>query len=157
MTRILSELPADARGCVALNDLGYMALHGNFPILDLWGLGSQDVTELIIANGKCWTRSAHETLFKRHDVRYVVVYEEWMSLRLMPRGTVDVARMTLADNLVCGFDTVVFRATSPGDADRLERHLRSCADRLPPRVTMTFCPWRDPSAEETCGGLPQGL
>jgi len=139
MTRILSEMPEGERGCVALNDLGYMALHGKFPILDIWGLGSQDATELILENGKTRTLEANEILFKKHKVRYAAVFESWFPASRMPEGTIDVAYLKLRDNFACGSDTVVFRATSEADADRLERHLRKFDDKLPPRASMQFC------------------
>ena len=136
VTRILSELPEGARGCVALNDLGYMVLHGNFPILDIWGLGSQDATELILGNGKTWTAAANEVLFRKHDVKYVAVFETWFPWDVMPRGTIDVAWLKLGDNLACGSDTVVLRATSSEAADALRRHLRKYEEKLPKRVSM---------------------
>ena len=139
MTRMMAALPDEDRGCVALNDLGYMALHGGFPILDIWGLGSQDAAELLLKHRGTWLRSDYETLFPKHDVKYVVAFELWYPMYLMPSGTVDVAVLTLKNNFACGADTVVFRATSPDAADRLQRHLETYVDRMPPRARLWIC------------------
>lgn len=136
MTRILAEIPAEDRGCVALNDLGYMALHGGFPFVDVWGLGSQDATELLLRHPGTWLREDMVTLFRDHDVKYVVVFERWYPRRLMPDDTEDVAYLTLKDNTTCGADTVVFRATSAKAGERLREHLLKYRDRMPPRVKL---------------------
>ena len=139
MTRIMSEIPEEDRGCVALNDLGYMAMYGGFPILDMWGLGSQDVAELLLKHRGIWLRDDYERLFPAHNVKYVVAFEQWYPIGLMPTGTIDVATLRLKDNFACGSDTVVFRATSPEAASRLERHLQKYVDRMPPRTRLWIC------------------
>ena len=136
MTRMMAELPDEDRGCVALNDLGYMVLHGGFPVLDMWGLGSQDMTERILEHPGRWERSDVVQLFKEHDVRYVVAFDSWFPRRMMPDGTIDVATMTLEGNRICGSDEVVFRATSEAAADALARHLSKYEDKLPTRVRL---------------------
>lgn len=136
MTRMLAVIPEEDRGCIALNDLGYMALHGGFPFVDIWGLGSQDVTELLLRHPGTWIRADYEKIFREHDVRYVAVFENWYPRALMPGNTEDVAYLTLKDNTTCGGDTVVFRATSPESAGKLRRHLLKFRDGLPPRVTL---------------------
>ena len=138
MTRLLASLPEEDRGCVALNDLGYMAMYGGFPILDIWGLGSQDATEMMLKHLGTWERTDHEVLFKTHDVKYVAVFESWFPKYTMPSGTVDVAYLKLKNNFACGSDTVVFRAISTNAADRLERHLERCVDKLPNRASLTL-------------------
>jgi len=136
MTRILAELPEEDRGCVALNDLGYMALHGGFDFLDVWGLGSQDMADANMKHPGRLYREDFLKLFAAHGVRYVVVFDKWYPLSLMPDGVVDVGTMTLKDNTVCGDDTVVFRATSEEAAAALARHLVKYQDKMPPRVRL---------------------
>ena len=136
MTRLMNGLPEADRGCVALNDLGYMALYGTFPVVDLWGLGSQDVAEQVIRHPCRWDPDEIAETFRAHDVRYVVVFEEWFPRRVMPEGVVDVAKLILKDNFACGSDTVVFRATSEDAADRLARHLERQAERMPERARL---------------------
>ena len=136
MTRIMAALPDEDRGCVALNDLGYMALHGGFSFVDLWGLGSQDAAELRMRHPSYMEPDYCEILAKEHDIRYFVVFENWYPRSLMPEGTVDVAYLTLKDNVVCGGDTVVFRATSAKAAERLREHLLKYRDGMPSRVTL---------------------
>ena len=136
MTRIMSGLPEEDRGCVALNDLGYMAMYGGFPIVDFWGLGSQDATELMLKHPGHWIREDYDKLISDHDVKYLVVFEKWYPNRLMPYDTVDVAKLILKDNFACGADTVVFRATSEEYAERLHRHLSKYVDKMPPRATL---------------------
>lgn len=139
MTRLMAGLPDEARGCVALNDLGYMALHGGFPLVDLWGLGNQDVLELLLKHPGFCLRSDYEQLFASHKVKYAVLFEKWYPPEVMPEGTIDVARLTLDNNTICGADTVIFRATSPEAADRLESHLKSFVNRMPPRARLSLC------------------
>lgn len=136
MTRMLAEIPEEDRGCIALNDLGYMALHGGFPFVDIWGLGTQDVTEMLLKHPGTWLRTDIERIFRDHDVRYVAVFERWYPRGLMPEGTEDVAYLTLKDNTTCGADTVVFRATSAKAGERLREHLLKYRDGMPPRVTL---------------------
>ena len=139
MTRMMAALPEKDRGCVALNDLGYMALCGEFPIFDMWGLGSQDMTELLLKHRGVCKREDYVRLFPKHEVKYVVAFEKWYPLGLMPDGTIDVATLTLKDNFACGADTVVFRATTPDAADRLQRHLETYVDKMPPRSRLWLC------------------
>lgn len=139
VTRLLSELPEADKGCVAINDLGYAAWRGRFPFLDLWGLGSQDAAELRLRQRGVRHGDDYADLFRTHGVKYVVVFESWYPRGLMPEGTIDVARLVLKGNTICGSDTVVFRATTEAAADGLRKHLRERAEGLPARATLKFC------------------
>ena len=141
MTRIVSSMPECDRGCIALNDLGYLSLHGGAPVLDLWGLGSQDVAELNVRHRGEWDAEEIEMLMKRHDVRYALLFESWYPRRLMPDGMIEVGYLALEGNRTCGGDKVAFRATSRLAAEKLHACMKSYDQkRLPPRAKLVVWP-----------------
>lgn len=141
MTRIFAAMPPKDRGCIALNDLGYMALHSQSEFVDLWGLGSQDAAELVMKHPGFWFAEDIKKLFADHNVKYVAVFDDWYPFNSMPEGTVDVGYLKHSDNIACGWDTVTFRATSADAAEKLKRHLASFLDKLlSPRSKLVIYP-----------------
>lgn len=130
MTRIFASLPSADRGCIALNDLGYMALHCHNDFVDLWGLGSQDAAELAIKHPGLWFSDDIKKLFNDHDVKYVAVFDDWYPIDSMPEGTIDVGYLQHSGNIACGCDTIKFRATSAEAAQKLKFHLVRFKDKL---------------------------
>lgn len=138
MTKMMSFLPDSAKGCVAINDLGYTSLNIEAPVLDLWGLGSQDVAEERIKAHGDWSTEQIAAAFKRHSVRYMVVYETWFPIEGMPRNTIPVAYLDLENPYICGSNRVSFRAFTKEDAEMLSKHLSQFVEHLPRRASFKF-------------------
>lgn len=138
MARIFASLPEDDKGPVAINDLGCMALMSDVPVLDLWGLGTQEIAELKIEG--CYSADMLANVFAKRGVRYVAVFKEWVPRSILPAWVIPVGRLSISDNHVCVSPDVWFYATSPTSADALRAHLAKCATSLPAQTSITLIP-----------------
>ena len=117
---------------VAANDIGAVSFLSTSHILDLEGLGDNE-----IARAKWAGQFGPEFIRRRTaeaDTRIAIVYERWFrdSLPLMWKraGEWKIPRIVSA-----GGDTVVFFAASAADEDALEARLRMFSGQLPHDVT----------------------
>ncbi|QXP89628.1 hypothetical protein [Methylococcus capsulatus] len=105
-------------GAVALNDIGAVAWFGAVPILDLAGLGSDDVARLRI-QGR-FGPEAIRPLIREHGVRLAMLYDSWFRGALPPEWT-RIGEWMTPDNVVLGDARVSFYAVDPAAAERLKR------------------------------------
>jgi len=139
MTHIMAALPEQARGRVAINDLGYFALHSGLPIFDMVGLGTQEVATETVRHkhaGLKWSVADFAKMFDRYDVRYAVFYESWFPEKHRPDDLKPVGYLLLKSNRICGSDIVTFCARHDEDVEPLRAHLSRFADKLPPRARL---------------------
>lgn len=134
LTRIFSGLPAAQRGAVAINDLGCLSLYADAPVVDLWGLGSQEVADLKIKGA--FDPEAVARLFARRHVKYVAVFDEWIPRSLLPKDIVLVGRLSISGNHVCLSPHVVLYATSLDAADALRVRLAELRKSLPRQTSI---------------------
>ncbi len=135
LARIFSGLPADQRGVIALNDLGCLSLYANAPVVDLWGLGSQPVAELKTKG--TFDAAAIEQIFAKYQVKYVVVFDEWIPRRLLPANVIRVGQLSISGNHVCLSPDVMLYATSPEAANALRARLAEIQKTLPRQTSVT--------------------
>ncbi len=123
---------------LAINDLGLMSYQFNPSVVDLWGLGSTEVTRLKYA--KRYNRAAVQQLLSRQRIDYVAVFEHWFSRQdLLPTELVLVAKLRNAKNIVCLEDTVMIYARDREKAGYLKQHLSTLPFKLPSGTTIEFC------------------
>ena len=135
--RIFAGLPESLKGPVAIHDLGCMALSSGVPLLDLWGLGSPDVTEAIL-DGRCSQHTLRE-LAEKHNVRYFAVFPSQAAIGALPPESKIVAGLGLVHPpVVCAGDTVVFAVTDSDDAEAFTSYLRDFAPSLPANAKLDF-------------------
>ena len=93
---------------IAVNDLGLVAYRGGQPVLDLWGLASQEARKDRLAGGT-WLGP----LVAERGVQLAAVYPEWFPGQI-PGSWVEVATLTGTRRVASAERTVSFYATTPG-------------------------------------------
>jgi hypothetical protein len=118
---------------IALNDIGAAAYYSDAKILDLVGLGSNEVAHAKI-DGQ-FTTEAIERLSKAHGVEIAIVYDSWFAgaLRLPPSWSL-VGQWEIRGNVVCGSPIVSFYAVQANALPNLERNLAEFAYQVPATV-----------------------
>jgi len=139
IARIFNTLPPEEKGPTLINDLGYLALHAGCPVIDIWGLGTQDVAELIIGHGgrRNVTVDCMRKIIEQHRGRYMAVFRDWYAPAQIPDEMVDVGVLKLRDLFSNGGDEVIFRARGRENARILKRHLENLPFKLPERARLT--------------------
>jgi hypothetical protein len=121
--------PHDA---IAVNDIGAVAWLSPSPIVDVYGLATQEVADL--KRRRAWDRAQVEALIARRQVRAVAMYEQVLA-PLIPESWTLVGEWQIGRNVGVSEDTVGFFAPTPDDARRLRAALDAYAARLPEGVT----------------------
>jgi hypothetical protein len=93
---------------VAVNDLGLVSYRGGQPVLDLWGLASQDARRLRVSQTDHWVGP----LVRRSGVQLAAVYPQWFSHQI-PAAWVRVGTLVGAPPVASSSREVVFYATRP--------------------------------------------
>ena len=117
---------------VAVQDLGYIAYLHDGPIVDLNGLGSHEVLELMQAHRL--DRTAMRDLIDRNHVEAIALFADAYGFGL-PRSWLGVGRWMLGQQKVSPlYSTVTFYAPTPALAKKLERNLAAFRPELPAGV-----------------------
>ncbi len=134
--RIFATLPDELKGSVAVSDLGCVAYYSCVHVLDIWGLGTPEVADAVRAKN---LGGIFPGLFKKHEVRYAALYDEWYDLQSLSPGMRVVAKLEMKyPRIICAGDTVVLCVTDENDAKPFEEHLRRFAAKLPDGVNFEF-------------------
>ena len=136
MGRIFASLPDDQKGPVAVNDLGYVVLHAGVHVLDLWGLGSDDVAKIKIAHQM--TAGRYAELLKKHDIRYAAFYINWYSPTQLSPELKPVAVLSTNARVICGGRNVLLCVTRENDITGFRNHLNQFKARLPAGSRLQF-------------------
>lgn len=116
---------------VAVNDIGAVSYYADLHLLDLWGLGSNEVAQSKLTGR--YSRP-HIDQFSRHRrVKIAILYDAWYRPAL-PTHWVRTGTWTIPENVVCGDPTVSFYAVDPAEAPQLLRHLQQFGASLPTEV-----------------------
>jgi hypothetical protein len=118
---------------VACNDLGAVSYYADADILDLWGLGTIEVTRA--KRAEKYDASAIEELLKQRRTEIVMVYSDWFNSN-WPKGLIPVAKWTLTNNY--WGKTVSFYALSQEGAKDMAGRLRQYQVRLPDSVAVSY-------------------
>lgn len=138
--KLLTIYPTSA----ALNDIGAPTYFPNSPVLDLVGLGSQDVFRARYK--RPYTTQALHSLLDAHHVQTIVIYDKWFSPNPpfkwcgppLPSGYVRVATLhTPAPKGYLGDNTVTYYA-APGTEATLRSALRELQPDLPVGDSLSF-------------------
>lgn len=122
------------KGPVAVNDIGYVSYQNPRFVLDLWGLGSEEVRQLKQQNDGL-SPEVMAALVARHHVSLVMIYEEWF--RALPAQWRRVA--VLKSGVVTGGSgRLSFFAA--GDEDGIRESLQRFASTLPSGVELEIKP-----------------
>jgi hypothetical protein len=141
-----TKLIRDMQIPTAVNDLGAATYFTDAPILDLVGLGSQDVFESRYKQ-KYMTDNIRN-LVNAHHVRVICVYDKWFSTKLfvpwggppLPSEYILIAKLYSPDpNKFASDDTVSYYAV-PGAEQTLRAALEKLQPTLPRWDLLTFAP-----------------
>jgi hypothetical protein len=112
---------------VAVNDLGWVSYKNEFYVLDLVGLGSEDV-RLSKMTGTFNSSKINDITLK-NNIGLIMVYENWFN-GIIPREWTKVATLQTS-KVTAASDSVSFYATSPDKIIEIKKLLESFATTLP--------------------------
>jgi hypothetical protein len=139
MGRVFATLPPALRGAVAVTDLGCVAFYSGVHILDLWGLGSPEVAE-IIRHGENPV-GGFGGLFARNDVRYFALYDKWCDISKVSPDARVVGELTLKYKpVICAGQRVLLGVLHSADAPTFAAHLKSLTQSMPSACELTVFP-----------------
>lgn len=122
---------------VAVNDIGAVAYFGDATILDLWGLGDDEVLQARM-RGK-YDTDFIEGLLRQRGVTLVIVYDGWFKrFGGLPEMLLKAGMWEVGNNVVLGGDRVSFYATDEAGLDELRGKLREYERSLPPAVKVYY-------------------
>jgi hypothetical protein len=101
------------------------------PIVDVYGLATQDVADL--KRHHRWNEAALESIVARRGVRAVAMYERVFE-PIIPKSWTLLGEWRIQNNVGVSEDTVGFFAPTPADVPRLRAALDDYAAKLPTTV-----------------------
>lgn len=119
---------------VAVNDLGLVSYRNPNYVLDLWGLGSEEVRKLKASN--TYTAAAMEDLASRHNVHMVIIYRKWFP-QGVPASWKEAATLH-TPKVTAAWGDVTFYLTPQANAEEARQALEQLRTSLPPEDTLTF-------------------
>lgn len=134
-------------GSIAINDIGAVTFLADVHLLDVWGLGSNEVAHAMRSG--TYKTARIESLAARKGVQIAIVYEGvFIPWGGVPENWVRVAEWTLPHKTTsAAYPTVTFYAFDVREIDYLARSLKEFSRRMPPGVIQVL--YVDPNLEET--------
>jgi hypothetical protein len=121
---------------VAANDIGAINYLADIKNLDLFGLGSMEITKSKI--DKNYTTRYIDLLTKKKEIKIAVVYDEWFDgIGGLPQDWIKVGEWSIPDNTICGGDTVSFYAVKYSEKENLIANLKIFSTQLPEDVVQS--------------------
>ncbi len=118
---------------VAVNDIGLTVYKGGIMPVDLAGLATKRIAAIHF-HGE-YGMDSIRVITKAYGVKVAMVYDTWfMGRYALPDDWIRTGSWTIQNNVICGWHTVSFYATSRSDADSLRSRLRRFAPELPEGV-----------------------
>lgn len=137
MGRIFASLPDSQKGPVAVNDLGSVAWQAGVHVLDIWGLGSDDVAKLKIS--RQMRQGQYAELFRTHGIRYAAFYPTWYSPAQLSPVLKPVAVLRTNARVICGGREVLLCVTDEKDIVPFKNSLKAYSPTLPRAVELSMC------------------
>lgn len=120
---------------IAANDIGAINYYADIRNLDLWGIGSIDVAKAKIE--KRYSTGYIAQLADKEKIEIAMIYDHWLDeYGGVPPQWTKVGEWVIANNKVCGGDTVSFYAINSQDADALKKNLQEYSRLLPADVAV---------------------
>jgi hypothetical protein len=121
---------------IALNDIGAVCYYTDAPVLDLWGIASNDA--LILHRRGIDNPRAIAELCVEHQVKLAMIYRHWFPA--IPEEWTLVGTWQIPERMksLLGGTSVSFYATDRAEAAELAEHLREFRTQLPREVTTTI-------------------
>lgn len=136
MGRVFALLPPHERGAIAVTDLGCVAFYSGVHILDLWGLGSPEVAEIIRKGQNPF--GGYDYLFAHNKVRYFALYSDWYDMNKVSDDARVVGLLTLRHKpVICAGQRVLLGVMHSSDAPAFAAHLRNMLPSMPSECELT--------------------
>ena len=121
-------------GPVAVNDLGWTALHNSSYVLDFGGLASQEALQARMHQHNAdWMRR----LCQEHGVRLAMIYDGWFPEH--PAEWIHVGSLRLSRfRITPAFPQVEFYATEPATAAAVRSELETFGKSLPDHILLSL-------------------
>ena len=142
---------------VAVNDIGVVDYYVDIGLVDLWGLGTMEVTQAKLDH--TYSQDVLRRLFAKRDVRVVIAYVGFSGeYGGYPAEWIPVGQWTIPNNLVCGSPTVYFFAPNVTMMPKLIDALQTFSPRLPPDIGQAglYCGQGVPHVQGTYGPEKDG-
>ena len=120
---------------VAANDIGAVSYFTKGTVVDLWGLGSNEIARS--RKEGSWTPAFMDSFSKENRVRLAIIYDSWFNNGLQPYWK-KVATWQVPDNVVLGDDTVSFYAVDSSGSEEIRRNLVEFEKQLPVAVKVRY-------------------
>lgn len=127
-TEFLNHYYQDA--VVGLNDVGMPSYYGHFEVVDLYGLGDNEVTEAKLA--PIDYPQFYRDFAQRRGVDIILVFESWFEDKIPPEW-IYVGSWGRGNNVYWG-EVVLFYARTPEDARALQKNMREFRRQMPAEV-----------------------
>jgi hypothetical protein len=120
---------------IAANDIGAVAYFTNGNVVDLWGLGTTEVSKS--RRGHYWNAEFLDSLSREKNVKLAVIYDSWFNNEFENRWK-KIATWKISNNVVCGDDVVSFYAVDSTKAPELTKDLQEYQSELPTGVVVKY-------------------
>jgi hypothetical protein len=120
---------------VAANDIGAVSYYTKGTIIDLWGLGSNEIARS--RKDGSWTPAFLDSFSKKNNVGLAIIYDSWFNNGLQPYWK-KVATWQVPDNVVLGDETVSFYAVDSTGSEEIRRNLMDFQKQLPVAVKVRY-------------------
>jgi len=120
---------------VAANDIGAITYFTDIQLLDLVGIGSQDILRL--KREGTWDAEHIGALAKEAGIEIAICYDSWVG-EVLPVDWEKVGTWTISDNFICADETVSFYAVKKSSRSSLLANLRSFEPELPSAVIKNY-------------------
>ncbi len=120
---------------VAVNDIGAVDYFADIGLVDLWGLGTMEVTQAKLDH--TYSREIVRGLLAKRHVSLIMIYPGWsFEYGGLPPEWVPVGQWTMPNNIVCGDPTVWFYAPNVTMVPKLTEALQTYSRQLPPDIAQ---------------------
>jgi hypothetical protein len=120
---------------IAANDIGAVSYFTKGNVVDLWGLGTIEVSKS--RRGHYWNAGFLDSLSRQKNVKIAVIYDSWFNNSFESRWK-KIATWQIPDNVVCGDDIVSFYAVDTTIAPQLKQDLQNYQKQLPTEVAVKY-------------------
>jgi len=117
---------------VAVNDLGLVSYGNPKYVLDLWGLGSEEVRLMKLKRQYGVDQIA--SLVDHREVKLIMIYDHWYPQKI-PAKWIKLAELD-TPQVTAGGETVSFYATPDADRPRIVEQLKKLQPTLPPQDSL---------------------
>jgi hypothetical protein len=120
---------------IAANDIGAISYFADLKIIDLWGLGDNEVTRARKAGN--WNGAFLQQLVLKRNAVVAVIYESWFTKELTDNWQ-KVGTWEVSYSFMLGDTKVTFYAIDKNKAQSLKNNLVEFSSQLPKDIRIEY-------------------